>query len=72
MSAIVDQPRSLLPSVPRELLEFKLNNSYSGFANGVRRTLLSELPLEHIIKIYYQILEKERESWNGSCPIYRE
>lgn len=38
-----EDPMNMLPKVNRHKLEFKLNNCYSAFANGIRRTLIGEL-----------------------------
>ena len=40
---LCDNPRALLPSTPWHSLQFTLRGTNSGFANAVRRTLVSEL-----------------------------
>jgi hypothetical protein len=39
-------PLALLPQTPWHVVEFKLSNTYSGFANGLRRVLMEELPVK--------------------------
>lgn len=39
-------PKSLLPKTPWHEVKFELKNTYAGFANGIRRTLIEELPVK--------------------------
>ena len=41
----IENPKKLLPDFPRLKLDFEVNDSYSGFANAIRRTLIEEIPV---------------------------
>ncbi len=45
-SALHEDPRKLLPSYSWYTVDFVLNNTYAAFANAIRRTLISELPVK--------------------------
>jgi len=40
----IKNPLNLLPQTPWYEVSFRLNNTYTGFANGIRRILLEEIP----------------------------
>jgi hypothetical protein len=44
----ISDPRSMLPSSPWYNISFDLKNTYSGFANAIRRTLIEEMPVKCI------------------------
>lgn len=44
----VENPLDLLPKSTWHVVEFKLSNTYAGFANGLRRILIEEMPVKCI------------------------
>ena len=40
----IENPMNLLPTSPWYEMSFRLSNTYSGFANGIRRVLMEEIP----------------------------